>query len=102
MIKIHSDTNDTYRFTLEAESGDTLLTSISFSEETKMKEVIKRLVNKPLSRNHFERQTSTDGKFLFSLNDDSGQTIGHGEPYDSEAGLENGIKNLRNRIKAFL
>ncbi|MGB5667196.1 MAG: YegP family protein, partial [Maribacter sp.] len=36
--------------------------------------------------------------FLFSLKNNGGQIIGISELYSSEAGMENGIKNLKNRI----
>ncbi len=94
---MHTDTS--CYFSLKTESGNTLLTSVSFPDKTEMDETIKSLGAATLNRNHFERNTNTGGKFLFSLKDDKGGTIGHSEPFDSEAGMENGIKNLREQIK---
>lgn len=102
MIKIHTDTDNTYRFSLNTESGDTLLNSVTFSDKFEMDKVIRKLDTVPLTRIHFEWKTNTDGKFLFSLRDDDGRTVGHSEPFDSEAGMENGIKNLREQIKSLL
>ncbi len=102
MIKIHTDTDNTYRFSLKTESGNTLLNSVTFYDKFEMDKVIRKLDTAPLGRNHFEWKTNTDGKFLFSLKDDVGRTIGHSEPYDSDAGMENGIKNLREQIKSVL
>jgi len=102
VIQIHTHTDTSCHFILKTESGNALLTSIAFPDRTKMDETIKNLGASPLTRNHFERKTNTNGKFLFRLKDDDGHTIGHSEAYDSEAGLENGIKNLREQIKFLL
>jgi uncharacterized protein YegP (UPF0339 family) len=102
VIKIHNDTDDSFRFDLRTENGDTLLKSVNFSDKLEMDKTLRKLETMPLTRNRFERKTNTDGKFLFVLKDDDGQAIGHSGPYDSEAGMENGIKNLREQIKALL
>ncbi|SDE78113.1 hypothetical protein SAMN05421636_107229 [Pricia antarctica] len=99
MINIHTDSDNTHRFSVKTENGNTLLTSVAFPDKTEMDETIKSLGAATMNRNHFERNTNTEGKFLFSLKDDTGGTIGHSEPYDSEAGMENGIKNLREQIQ---
>jgi len=102
VIKIYTDTDSSFRFSLETESGNTLLNSIAFSDKFETDKVIRKLDTMLLTRNHFERKTNTNGKFLFSLKDDDGHTIGHSEAFDSEAGMENGIKNLREEIKFLL
>ncbi len=94
MIRIHIDPDTTFRFSLETKSGNILLNSIPFSDKFEMDKVIRKLDTTPLGRNHFERKTNTDGKFLFSLKDDEGHTVGHSELYDSEAGMENGIQKF--------
>lgn len=99
MIQIHKHNDTSWHFSLKTESGNTLLTSISFPDKIKMDQSIKSLGTATLIRNHFERETNTEGKFLFRLKDGDDRTIGHSEPYDSEAGMENGIKNLREQLK---
>jgi len=99
VIKIQTHTDNGPQFKVQTKGGGTLLTSITFSDKSKMDETIKNLMAVRLTRNHFERQTNTEGKFIFSLKDDAGSTIGHSEPYDSEAGMENGIKNLGTNLK---
>jgi len=47
---------------------------------------------------NFERKTNHKGEFQFSLKDSDGKIIGHSQNYNSEAGMENGIKNLRSTI----
>ena len=99
MVDILTYSENNHQFKVKAKSGDTLLTSIQFSNKSKLEKIIEKLSSLSMTRDHFERQTNTEGKFLFSLHDEDGNTIGHSEPYDSEAGMENGIKNLRASIE---
>ena len=92
--------NNNCGFSLKAKSGGVLLNSVAFSNETQMYDAIKSLGTIIATRNHFERKTNHDGQFLFSLKDDNGNLIGQSQLYDSEMGMENGIKNLQNRMEA--
>ena len=94
MIKILEHSKNAFQFKVQTQSGDTLLTSITFPDKNKMNEIIRNLKSGHLTQNHFERQTNTEGKFLFCLKDDNGDKTGYSEAYDSEAGMENGIENL--------
>ncbi|HET8735918.1 MAG TPA: YegP family protein [Pricia sp.] len=102
MIQIHSDNEGSFRFSLRTENGDTLLNSVPFSDKHEMDKSFRKLETMSLTRNQFERKTNTEGKFLFRLKDNDGRAIGHSEPYDSEAGMENGIKNFREQIRSLL
>lgn len=102
MITVQPHSEKGNQFKVQTQSGDTLLTSIAFPDKLKMDETLKNLATLTLTRNHFERQTNTEGKFLFSVKDNTGRTIGYSEPYDSEAGMENGIKNLISTMKSLL
>ncbi|HDZ13618.1 MAG TPA: DUF1508 domain-containing protein, partial [Pricia sp.] len=84
MIKITQIDNG-HQFEVQTQNGDTLLTSIAYMDKDKMDETIQNLLAVNANKNHFERRTNTEGKFIFSLKDDSGSTIGHSELYDSEA-----------------
>jgi len=97
VIKITQIDNG-HQFEVQTQNGDTLLTSIAYMDKDKMDETIQNLLAVNANKNHFERRTNTEGKFIFSLKDDSGSTIGHSELYDSEAGMENGIKNLGKNL----
>ncbi len=46
----------------------------------------------------FERKTDYNGKFLFILKNSEGKVLGNSMLYNSEAGMENGIKNLKTSI----
>jgi len=98
VIEIVEDHGSRHQFSLKAKSGQILLTSIDFIDKNQMDIIIKMLSTTPITRNHFERKTNLEGKFLFNLKDEDGNLIGTSQLYDSEMGMENGIKNLRNRL----
>jgi len=98
MIAIEKDQGKGYRFLLKSESGQTLLRSIHFTNESEVQKSLQQLKNMNTIPMGFERKTDNEGKFLFNLKDPEGVLIGSSELYSSEAGMENGIKNLKNRI----
>lgn len=98
MIAIEKNNGNGYRFILKSESGQPLLSSISYPSESEIQKSLQALRNAKKVPMGFERKTDHEGKFLFNLKDNAGSLIGHSERYTSEAGMENGIKNLKNRI----
>ncbi len=99
MIEVKQHQDNDYVFELKSESGHTLLKSTPFSSKKEAKTVagnLNELVHKPAI---FERKTNHNGQFLFSLKNDNGQLLGNSQLYNSEAGMENGIKNTIQRIK---
>ena len=98
MIKINKDDNNTYNFSLNTTSGNALLYSVGFSSEEEIKNVVSGLNAFDKQQYIFERKTDHYGNFLFNLKDKKGQLIGNSQLYGSEAGMENGIKNLKKSI----
>ncbi|MGB5204976.1 YegP family protein [Eudoraea sp.] len=98
MIKINKDDNNTYNFSLNTSSGNALFYSVGFSSEEEIKNVVSGLNMIDKQQYIFERKTDHDGNFLFNLKDRKGQLIGNSQLYGSEAGMENGIKNLKKSI----
>lgn len=98
MIEISKSHNNTYLFQLKTSDGQTLLESISFNSREEIENTVAELA--PLSEVHvsIERKTNYQGNFLFNLKDRKGKVIGNSLLYDSEAGMENGIRNLKRRI----
>jgi len=98
MIEIKKRNTATFSFKLKTKSGHTLLKSVEFEKKEEVQQTVNSL--KPLCDDsmRFERKTNHDGMFLFNLKNASGQIIGYSQLYNSEAGMENGIKNLKNRI----
>ncbi len=97
MIEIKK-ANNNYRFFLKTSQGNTLLNSVDFSTKAEAEKAVKLLNPLMEKQTVFERKTDHSGKFLFDLKDAKGNLIGKSQLYSSEAGMENGIKNLRNRI----
>lgn len=98
MIEIKKEGDHAFHFYLKSGEGNTLLKSIAFTTREALDKVLAQLPS--LIEDHVvvERQTTHSGKFLFQLKNLNGKIIGQSQLYGSEAGMENGIKNLRNRI----
>lgn len=100
MIEFFSDSDGDHHFRVTSSGGDVLFTSIGFPEKADLQRAIQKLKESSLSRNQFERKTSTEGKFLFLVHNDTGEIIGQSELYDSEAGMANGIENLKTDLRS--
>ncbi|MCM4171631.1 DUF1508 domain-containing protein [Arenibacter sp. TNZ] len=98
MLEIKKESDTTYTFSLQSESGQTLLTSIPFSKRAEIDKTIANLKILIGQSSVFERKTDYTGKFLFIMKDNQGKIIGNSMLYSSEAGMENGIKNLKTSI----
>jgi uncharacterized protein YegP (UPF0339 family) len=98
MIEITKQPTNKFTFVLKAESGHTLLNSITFSDERIIKDTVSSLNDLITHRKTFERKTNYHGEFLFCIKNSHGEIIGNSQLYQSEAGMENGIKNFKNRI----
>lgn len=98
MIEIKKIKSNDFQFVIKSESGKTLLESVPFSDKKAFDKTLNILEQGNTSIALFERKTNFDGKFLFNLKNQEGQTIGSSGLYSSEAGMENGIKNLKNTL----
>ena len=100
MIEIKKKGTDNYSFKLKTQSGHTLLRSVEYKNKEEIQQTVKELNSSNMNTIRFERKTNHEGLFLFDIKNSSGQLIGHSSYYTSEAGLENGIKNLQKRINS--
>ena len=98
MIKINKEDNSTYNFSLNTTNGNTLFYSVGFASKEEIRNVVSNLDLLDAQHYIFERKTDHDGNFLFNLKNKKGQLIGNSQLYRSEAGMENGIENLKKRI----
>lgn len=98
MVEIKAETNDTFRFELRSAEGIMLLQSVPYPSKEHIKKAIKALNPTVFKSMFFERKTDYDGKFLFHLKNAERELIGKSGVFESEAGMENGIKYLRKRI----
>ncbi|SHJ68348.1 YegP family protein [Pseudozobellia thermophila] len=99
MVKTYFDDNG-YHFSITAPNGTTILKSVTFTDKSTMQQAIARLRSMPLANSSIERTTNHDGRFLFGVKDHNGRVMAHSLSYGSEAGMENGIKNLAKVLGA--
>ena len=98
MLEIKEEKNQTYRFELRSVDGLLLLESVPYTSKQQMKTAIANM-NPAFSKLLlFERKTDYDGKFLFLLKNADRLLIGKSGIFESEAGMENGIKHLKKRL----
>ncbi len=98
MLKIEIYHKDNPYFEFKNKKGDTLFKSISFNTEEEMTATLRSINNTTNKIKLFERNTNHKGLFLFCLKNEKGQIIGTSDQYNSEAGMENGIKNILNNL----
>ncbi|WBU88893.1 YegP family protein [Cellulophaga omnivescoria] len=96
MIDIVKKEDNTFTFSLKTKNNVVLLHGNSFNTKEELNSAIKEIMPSINSLNVFERKTAYNGKFLFNLKTLNGKVIGKSQFYSSEAGMENGIKNLKN------
>ena len=85
MLEIKKESDTTYTFRLQSESGQTLLTSVPFKNREEIDNTIAKL-------------KILIGQSSVVMKNSEGKTIGNSMLYSSEAGMENGIKNLKTSI----
>ncbi len=102
MIDIKKKGTGMFSFKLKTQSGHTLLRSVEFKEEEEAHNTVRSLNQLSHNNIRFERKTNHDGMFLFNLKNSGGKLIGHSQLYNSESGMENGIKNLKNTITSMV
>lgn len=90
--------NNKYQFIVKSMDGGILLRSKSFVTENEIDQTIAQMTQKQNSNISIERTTNYLGQFQFRLKNKSKSIIGFSQPYSSEAGMENGIKNLNKSI----
>ncbi|MDB4293678.1 YegP family protein, partial [Maribacter sp.] len=74
------------------------LQSVFFESKEQAKTIISGLKPTASESLFFERKTDYEGKFLFHLKNIDRMLIGESGIFESEAGMENGIKHLKSRI----
>ena len=95
MVEIKKTKQDAFRFLVKSKTGKVLLKSVPFNDKKSVKSTLKGLHLSKSTTKYVERKTNFEGKFLFNLKNEKGAIIGSSGFYASEAGMENGIKNLK-------
>ncbi len=99
MLELQKTPENRYFFVLKSEEGHSLLKSITFSSKKEAKQMAQMLLGLNTKSQTFERKTNHEGRFLFNLKDFQGELIASSNLYHSEAGMENGIRNLALQIE---
>lgn len=85
-----------FRFNLKAANGQVILTSQGYAEKSGCANGIDSVRKHAANAANFEKNTSSDGKFYFTLKASNGQVIGTSQRYASEAARDNGIESVQH------
>ncbi|MFD2585252.1 YegP family protein [Pedobacter vanadiisoli] len=88
-------TNGEYQFNLKAGNGQVILTSEGYVAKSSCENGIESVKKNAQDDSKFERKTSKNGKYHFSLKATNGQIIGSSEMYESTAARDNGIESVK-------
>ncbi|MEW7859353.1 DUF1508 domain-containing protein [Pseudomonas chlororaphis] len=85
-----------YFFTLQAGNGEIILNSELFDTSESVKSAINEVITNASRDGAFKIHETSNGKFYFSLTNNSGKTLGRSSTYASKASAENGITAVRH------
>ena len=98
MVKIKYDKKSVYQFVVHAKTGGMLLEGSPHNSMEMAKTSLKKVYALLETHNGLERKTNTKGEFLFQYKDGD-KLLAKSLPYDSEAGMKNGIKNVKKLLQ---
>lgn len=88
-------TNGEYQFNLKANNGQTILLSEGYSSKSGCENGIESVRRNAQDDARFDRKTSSNGKYYFTLKATNGQMIGTSEMYESGSSRDNGIASVK-------
>ncbi len=88
-------TNGEYQFNLKAGNGQVILASEGYAAKSSCENGIESVKKNAQDDSKFEKKTSSNGKYYFSLKASNGQIIGSSEMYESTAARDNGIESVQ-------
>jgi uncharacterized protein len=91
----YASANGEFRFKLNADNGQTILTSEGYSAASGRDNGIASVRTNATDESKFEKLTASNGKFYFNLKAGNGQVIGTSQMYEAEAGRDNGIASVQ-------
>ncbi|MET1259200.1 YegP family protein [Flagellimonas sp. DF-77] len=97
-LEIFQTQDKAFGFRIKLDSGAVLLNGAHFPTQEAIQATVADIRANMKEKNFFERKTDYQGKFQFALKNNTGKVIGYSATYDSEAGMENGIKNLTRHL----
>ncbi|WP_343521892.1 YegP family protein [Pedobacter sp.] len=87
--------NGEYQFNLKAGNGQVILSSEGYAAKSSCENGIESVKKNAKDDSKFERKTSSNGKYYFSLKATNGQIIGSSEMYESASSRDNGIESVQ-------
>jgi uncharacterized protein YegP (UPF0339 family) len=91
---ISTRANGDFQFVLKASNGQVILASQGYSGKASCENGVESVRKNAQDATHFEKLTSSNGKFYFNLKATNGQVIGSSEMYEREASRDNGIDSV--------
>ena len=85
-----------FQFNLKAGNGQIILASEGYSTKANCENGIESVRKNSQEDARFEKKTSSNDKYYFSLKASNGQIIGSSEMYESAAGRDNGIESVKS------
>jgi uncharacterized protein YegP (UPF0339 family) len=88
-------------FHLKAANGQTILASEMYSSKASALNGIDSVKKNASLEDHYDKLTSKNGKFYFTLKAGNSQIVGNSEMYESESSRDRGIQSvMSNAAKA--
>ena len=94
-IQIKKQSNNTFRFTMKAGNGQTILTSEPYKTKDDCLKAIGSLRVFALDKDRYEFGKSFNLKHYFNVTDADGKIIGSSEMYESSSGRDVGISLVK-------
>lgn len=88
--------NGEFQFNLKAGNGQTILASEGYTTKASCENGIESVRKNASDDNRYERKTSSNNKYYFTLKAGNGQVIGSSEMYESTASRDNGIESVKS------
>ena len=92
---LKTGSNGQYYFSLKADNGQKILGSEGYTSKAACENGIESVRKNATEDSRYEKKTSTNGKYYFTLKATNGQIIGTSEMYESESGRDNGIASVK-------
>lgn len=93
---ISKRSNGDYQFVLKAGNGEPILASQGYAFKSSCENGINSVKTNAPDDYNYDKKTSSDGKFYFTLKAGNGQIIGASEMYATEQGMMKGIESVKN------
>ncbi len=94
-FQIFLGANDQFYFRLFAVNGQIILGSEGYTSREGCQNGVDSVKDNAPTDERYQRKTSADGQFYFTLTAANSQTIGNSEMYTTESARDNGIESVK-------